>query len=700
MKKTLKKATALLLVVILAVTCLVMTGCKQEPKTYSTEEHVTLNMAVLYNKLRMVYTDADGSTPFTAANGKTYNIGDFKPVWEELQTRLNCTFVDAAVASATATNDSFDELKLTNFEGVNMINAGTSRIIEYGLQGSFVDLSQHLDYMPNFKSFLESNPAIANQIKAGDGATYYAPYFDGYDDIEKTFIMRIDWVEKLLDGDGQTYDTAKEIGEIYYSNYMPESLSGSPIEVESVTADGTATQVIAKDYAKNIVLIQNELEVKNGETLTNALKQYIDDTYGDTYAKRSDLFCGQDACWDADELVALLRCVVCNTEFLTGQADNQVVGIWPREYTTNRTQELIRFAQMWGVRGLEARSQWFYLDSNGELQDARLNADTMDGLEMLNQLYKEGLILQDFDQAEASGAANGNHRDALCKANLGFMTYDYVQTTCAVNNYEECKAYAGFNLAPVLNPVANWDGDYMRFTESWRSVKTEGWAITSATTELELERCLTLIDYLYSEAGNTLMSYGPEAWIDGTIEYKGQTVPKLSDAAITELNTLAKGNYTNYYRMWLGGTFPVGYIKQQGMEYQTVAANGKVGLEKVENAIGLGVIKHVVFNDAAAEGNPDWMIIPTSFALDDQDNALIKDECQTLSSNFNPGSKAENNLVYISYIKYGFEGTDASGEALLSKQGLIDATKTWGGEKFLNIYKAAYADMLAPVVAE
>ncbi len=690
-----KTVVALVLILVLCASCFTITGCAKENPGYSTEEHVTINTAILYNKLRVTFTAADGSTPYLAANGKTYNIGDFKPVWEELQNRLNFTINDVAVASAKATNDSFDELKLTNFEGVNMLNAGTSRIIEYGQKGSFVDISQYLDNMPNLKKFLDTNPGVAQQIKAGDGKTYYVPYFDGFDDIEKTFIMRADWVEKLLDGDAQTYDTATELENTYYTNYMPASTTDKPIVVDAVKADGTGTQKITKKYAKNVVLLQNALAEKNGKTLTEALKSYIDSTYGKTYAKRSDLFCGQDAAWDADELVALLRCVITNTELLTGQTENQVVGFWPREYTTNRTSELVRLAAIWGIRGLESRSNWFYIDDNGELQDSRLDMETMDGIEKLNQLYKEGLILKDFDKAESSGAANGNHRDALCKANLGFMTYDYVQTTCAVNNYKEINGvYQGFNLTPVITPVAKWGNDYYRFTESWRSVKTEGWAITSSTTGKELERCLKLVDYMYSVEGNTLMSYGPKEWIDGTIVYKGETVPKLSEIALTELNTLAKGNYTNFYRMWLGGTFPVGYIKQQGMEYQTVAENGKVGLEKVENAIALGVIKHVVFDTTKLEGHKSWMITPTSYALDDQDNTLINDECQSLSSNFNPGSKASNVVLFINYIINGFEGTDASGAKLLSKQGLIDQIVTWGGQKFENIHQAAYADMI------
>ena len=173
----------------------------------------------------------------------------------------------------------------------------------------------------------------------------------------------------------------------------------------------------------------------------------------------------------------------------------------------------------------------------------------MDGIERLNQLYKEKLILQDFNDNSATSGGSGKYREDLCKDNLGFMTYDYNQTTTILNRAHE-EEHEGFNLAPVMPAIANWlnDGKYFHFTESIRSVKTEGWGITTNATGNVLYKALQLFDYFWSEEGNRLMSYGPEAWIDGTIEYMGRTVPKLSAKALEELATLAAGNYTNYYR--------------------------------------------------------------------------------------------------------------------------------------------------------
>ena len=139
-------------------------------------------------------------------------------------------------------------------------------------------------------------------------------------------------------------------------------------------------------------------------------------------------------------------------------------------------------------------------------------------------------------------------------------------------------------------PTGKGDGNYYALATSWRSVKPNGWSILStvADDEAKLYRALALFDYQYSVEGNRLMSYGPEAWIDGEMEYNGKMVPKLSAAALTELKDLAKGNYTNYYRKWLGATFPIGYIKEQGMEFQTVDANGQAGLSKILAALNSG----------------------------------------------------------------------------------------------------------------
>lgn len=548
-------------------------------------------------------------------------------------------------------------------------------------------------HMPNFKQFLEENAIVKTTITAGDGHIYYTPYFDGYDDIERMLMLRADWVQKLLDDDTVTYDTDRKV-ETFYTPYMPETLDTT---VKAVTADGSGTQDVKIKYDKNVITIQNELETKDGANLVQALKDYIDTTYAGVYAKRSDLFCGQDAAYNADELVALMRCVLANTKLLTGQSEYDAVPFYPRKYQAGRVRQMFSLMEIWGVHGQESRSNYFYVDGEGKLKDGRFDADTMDGLERLNMLYKEGLILKDFDKDESTAGLNGgDHRARLCNDNLGFMTYDYNQTTTVYNDSVDIE---GFNLTPVLPPVADWDddGNYYQFTASWRSVKTDGWAILAnvANDEAKLHRALALFDYQYSPEGNRLMSYGPEAWIDGEIQYNGKMVPKLSDAALTELKELANGNYTNYYRKWLGATFPIGYVKEQGMEYQTVSEKGKVGLDYILRACELGTMKHLV--PTLKDGmSPAMSLVPTAFALSSEEEQLIKDSCDDLIVAFRDGNNDTDRILFTDYVIYGFGGTDANGNTLLTKEALPDYMfNDLNGKIFDACHESAYERMLA-----
>ena len=107
----------------------------------------------------------------------------------------------------------------------------------------------------------------------------------------------------------------------------------------------------------------------------------------------------------------------------------------------------------------------------------------------------------------------------MLENDLGFMSYDYNQTQTIMN---ATKLQDGEKYMAVMVPVARWfdgtdpNGVYMRFTESWRSVKTDGWALSKAgigDDTNKLYAALALIDYAYSEKGQILMSYGPDAFI-------------------------------------------------------------------------------------------------------------------------------------------------------------------------------------------
>ena len=301
------------------------------------EPGTVLRMACGYNSTKTgLFFDADvAKDGITLADGKTYHTGDLKPTWVEVQNRLGMVFVDKYQG-----NSATNELKFwaEKFSEVDMVAGNATGLNEYGAAGQLVNIAEYLDLMPNFKAYLDANPIVRLSITGTDaegnlGAIYFSPYFDGVSDIERMPLMRVDWVQKLLNGEGEfTAEASHNLATAVYTPYMPTT---GKVDIDVVKADGSGVETITKNYDKagNIVAKMNAAGAISGVEAVNMLRKYIDEAYNGYYGtNRADLFIGQNAAWDADELVALLRCVVSNPQTLNG-TDN-VEGLFSREDST------------------------------------------------------------------------------------------------------------------------------------------------------------------------------------------------------------------------------------------------------------------------------------------------------------------------------------------------------------------------------
>ncbi|MGN0820130.1 MAG: hypothetical protein ACI4M6_07100 [Christensenellaceae bacterium] len=681
-------------------------GLKSDPTktgdlTYAAG--TTLRMATGYNSKDtgitfsdnakiLTETNSAGAAAVTLADGIQYTAGSKKPTWVELEKRLNVKFEDKY--SGQSAQKEFDSWK-SRLNEVDMVSGTLSQLQQAGSENSLVNIGQYLNMMPNFKAYLETNKIVTLSITGstiGDqaGAIYFSPYFDGVNDIERMPLMRVDFIEKLLDGEGEF--TADESGKLAAAKYEPFMPTTGTIEVDVVKADGTATEKLTKNYNAygNIVAKMNEA-LANGEVTgvqaVNMLRSYIDQTYVTTDnkpyygTKRSDLFAGQNAAWDVDELVALLRCVVANSKTLNGT--DKMFGIFSREEKNNqRNVDMISLAGvLFGVRGLESRSDYLYFDKDGNVHDARQEESTYIAMEKMHDLYLEGLISSDFTKDGVETKS-----ETYLKNDNGFMSYDYNQTQTAYNYVGDLNANSalqeGEKYSAVMVPVSRWnDGvseKYMRFTESWRSVKTDGWAISKAgigDNQDKLYAALKLIDYAYSPEGQVLMSYGPDAFIKvknaeattitekyETFTFNGEQWPVIADATFTELWQKASGNYTNYARQYLGST--LSFLKSQAFEYQCTTSVGKEGASKISTAIALNTINHPVLD---VTENKWYTSIPTSFPHTSQENAIIDGLVNLSSSGKYSKSKGYSNLLTKLIVNgYGETGAGSREEVLSS----------------------------------
>ena len=623
MSKTKKIAAAVVSIVLASTMIVSLAACKDNKKpslnasqgvlevstdangALSYGDDIALNMNVGYKAEYgyITYREKQVSESFELF-GKTYNRGQLKPAWQELSDTLGIDFNDAYQQL-----DAEDQINdTTNYSRYDMITGQADTIVQKATSNSsqYIDLSLYMDYMPNYKAFLEENPIVQMSIVSdtSTGAMYYAPYFDGNDDIEKYELAQLQWVERLLDttdaGENTTFTasvSAKKTASIDGDTIRGEVGDGKTASVKSfmgttgewwvnttnvaasqLNADGTLgssadtkqiTKVVVsyddalaaaknnttelgkavaaagvKDASKltsgNIVDLQNQAindtqGAVTGAQLLNMLRAYIDVAYqkedgSKFYATRSDVFNGYNAAWDADLLVALSRCIVTNTGLLDTKTEAQnIFAIMGRENKTQRQNDLVSLAgELYGVRGLTPRYQWTYIDSEGKINDSRNDVDMWEALDRLNEMVEEGLLYT--GTKHAAGASSYYKADSP----ESFMIYDYVQTQTANGGFElelgtdNLKLPEDYNFTAINTPVSKWndgttnDANYsylngekvMRFTESWRSVKNTGFCLPRANYEgnpQKLAAALKFIDYLFSNDGQILMTYGPQS---------------------------------------------------------------------------------------------------------------------------------------------------------------------------------------------
>lgn len=699
-------------------TCTEGVNCKDKCAGHPIDELLpyksgtTLRIAAGYQKTNEAISFQDSSIvgdSLTLANGKTYVLGDLKPTWQQVSTTLNINFVDKFSGAGSATKE-FQKWEKEGLDQVDIVAGSASGLQEAGAKGEVIDIAQYLGRMPNFRNYLYQNEIVQLSITgdAATGAMYFSPYFDGVDDIERYPLIRADFVIALLDGNTAYAGANRALKAVKYQPYMPTEGS---VVVESLDATGKTTQEIKKDYSKtqNIIAQMNAKTDLKGDEAVAMFRKYIDDMYGTTYTNRSDLFLGYNAAWDADELVALLRCAVASLNDNNGDA---IQGMFSRETSnTQREVDLFRFAgSLFGVRGMESRQDYLYFDRNGNLHDARGEEASYAAMERMHAMYQEGLIVMEGTSSS----------DARLETDGGLVSYDYSQTQTVYNDTKlngagKDNTNTGEKYTPMMVPVARWfdgtksEGVYMRFTESWRSVKTDGWALSKAgigDDQDKLFAALRLIDFAFSIQGQITMSYGSddfikvkdasvviETWADvakkyETFDFNGQAWPVVTDAMYAELQSRTGGNYTNYARRYLGSTLN-GFPKSQAFEYQCTHVIGREGAAKVSAAIALGTVKHPVL--AINWENMWYTSIPTTLPTNATENETINGYTN-LSSSTNFSSSSGGNNIFLNIIKNGWTIDEFDGVTSAAQAAAL--VNTWGSPQYVAIKQAAWSRLI------
>ncbi len=647
----------------------------------------------------------NGASAVVGLDGKTLTPGTLLPTWQAIATNLNGTIEDGTDISKKDAKIEWKNYLETGFVGDNGKKIDLIMVDGMGADngyttaantGKLQDIGALMDAgkLPNFKAWLDAQggkqSAIWKSMRAADGKVYYLPYFDGFNNVEKMWLMNQEYIEKLLDT-----DSTEGLSETAAIGSNPGGFQAAVPSMNNEVLKLGDNKTVTVSYTESAVAKQNKLSVKNGKAYVQTLREHLQDVYGDyvgkdkLYAKYSEIFTSQYACYNADDLIALMRCVVNNAEYLTGTAQNLYAFV-PRNGQGSRLKQMLEFTSIWGQRGVSAESGKLYFDSEGYLHDMRIEDSAYENLDRMNALYNEGFFPGSF--IEGNGKVKTEWRSDCIKKGTTFALYDYNATSTVYNHDVKGDEYKS-DMIPMLPPVANWnDGEastgYYHFTEDNRSLKSGGWSIP---TTGDADVACAVADYIWMPEGADIQDYGPNTTDyraavtqydengnrlagEGTFSLNYQEVVKWSDKVINASlgetnNDKFKGNWNNFMRGYVGATQGIGHLRSDGVDYQaTVSLKANAGLAKLTAAIlsggficakTTGVIDNPTFKEISSE-NLFFYSVPTGFAISKQDQTAIQSEpANTTVDNFwKDDSSVDGKVVYCRWIMGGKTATE------------------------------------------
>ncbi len=672
-----RKLLSLVLCTILLVSTF---GTSSMAESLDLSEQVTLRINVANgNKSRTITYNQE--SPLTLPDGTIVTAGMLKPVWSTISGLLNSDIKDVTVQDQKAT-DMIRTASTNAFADANIFggNSIANDLMYYGVDGKLVNLTDMMEkgYMPNFKAYLDANPDVRSAITAYDGNVYYVPYIAEINNFARVFVIRQTWVTALLDAQDPAYDT-DDFTTYYGGFYVGDN-------VRTGENGGTVTPKegveIVKKTEQSIIEIQNALEVKNGATLTQAFIQYIRDNYD--YENPSELFLGEKAAYDIDELIALMRCIKANPAYLTeGKADT----VWPMfTRQSSYREDLLRLSTYFGgikCHGADSYEARWYIDENATLQYTYSTEGMYDVLTYLSAMEAEGLIYSDcYDLTNKT-----NFRTALWGTDnsetpsFGFITYDWKASSTADT--------LNSDTVVVLPPVAKINGVWQYYIDNGRAIKNDGWAISVAgcKSDAELQRSCALLDFFFTKEGFTLQNYGLPMMLEENETFLGPDgieYPKFTAWVNETCGLVAKGDLSTFLRDWIGSLIPIGYQKEIGFEYQYTSQRGFDGWALLQNST-------TGFATYAGEGpegdNPNYYkMTPPVYSLTPRQQEDIA---------ANTAIEADDTVEYMfNIIRYGVKGNAPSGVTLPSNyEEYLAFFQAKGLDIYVKNYQTAYMIM-------
>lgn len=634
----------------------------------SSEDSLRVYLAYGNGNRGLVYNQ---SQPITLPDGTVVSPGDLKPAWQHIESQLG---IDIEVAGSSSQKGS--EMITTNatnsFQNSVIFGGGGTAddFMNYGANnGFFIKLDEYLDQMPDFKKYLEENPDIATSITAYDGHIYHIPYIAEIGNYARLYHVRETWVTDLLDKASPNFDTTA----VETTAYTPFYTSDHPRAKE---IEGLPT----KKTDENIIEIMNNLSVKNGATYANALREYIESNYD--YENLSDLYLGVNAAYDIDELVALFRCVQANPVYLTGVSNAETYAFFTRQ--PSYREEVLRFATYFDgvkVHGSDSYNSRWAFNEDGDVYYTYSTEDFYNVLKKLQSWNTEGLIYPD---SLSDGTNTTNLRsllygsDDVAKAyQFGFMCYDFTASTTADSLNDD--------IVAILPPVAEVNGVWQHYVDNTRVIKSDGWAISAASSEGEISQALQLFNYFFTDEGYQLQNYGlPDMLAEGETFAgpDGISYPKYTSWIAEQAAIFTKGDYSNFLRDVIGSLIPIGYQKEIGFEYQYTSQRGLDAVQLYTEA-GVGQPSYAGTGKMTTGSNENYYkLIPPAFSLNqNQQNQVsrltIATDTNFIEVVFNvirnlQGAQIVNPTSYTAYYEY---------------------FKTAGVETYQNVYQDAYRVM-------